>query len=753
MFILSVCSKYSETFAKNFVVPIEKDELFIDSKILNKESKKNEVKNVNYDINVKIKQIDSVKDKKKNENESLAVKQQNNSKIEPENKKEIKPVIESKVKITKKVQQEIETKTKSDTNENVGQKSDLKDIKSTKPEQEKIIEKNEKNDTVIDVKSEQKNEKGVEVKNNVETKSILNDRQSNDGDISLNKKGKSYYQPFITEGVVSEKPVVEKKQEQVIVTNNDDSKKIAIEKSEDKIVDVNKVDGRKNNKNENNESIIIKKENIEKTENTKKIENIDEETNVNNKSVDEIKKVENKKVDNKIDKNDKMQENREITKKNNEQLETVTIEQVKKIDLVEQNIDKKVEINNKNVEKKEKIEEKNKTVIEDKQNDIQENTDKKSNINTKNIKKIEEVKEKNKNIAENKQNNKQQDINREAEISKKERAEEKNKNVIESKQDKVRVEKEKMEIKKPTVSKNKVTIIKDETENKDQLKPRELIISNGEVIENKYINNVNSNDISSIDLINEIEKNIISREKNSNVTDRKIEIKKGEWTTKDVIEINDSKNTEISKTGAKFKITTKENNNTKKVEELKKIAYKAYKNREYEIAIKYYKAILKIDPKDNLSKLSLATSYHALKQYRQAKPIYVELMQIYPDNENIVSNLISIIVNESPYEAVYLVPSISEKYENSAAIQAQTSMSFAKVKNYKEAIKYIKKALYLDRNNVEYLYNMGVLYDLSGDYAKALSIYRDVAANIDNNSNIKKNKLLERIQVLSNLKK
>lgn len=334
-----------------------------------------------------------------------------------------------------------------------------------------------------------------------------------------------------------------------------------------------------------------------------------------------------------------------------------------------------------------------------------------------------------------------------------EKVEEKTKEIIENKQGNVQVEKEKTEIKELTVPKEEVPVVKDETENKDQPKPRELIISNGEVIENKYVNNVDSNDISSIDLINEIEKNIISREKNSNVVDRKVEIKKGEWTTKDVIEINDSKNTEINKTGAKFKITTKENNNTKKVEELKKIAYKAYKNREYEIAIKYYKAILKIDPKDNLSKLSLATSYHALKQYRQAKPIYVELMQIYPDNENIVSNLISIIVNESPYEAVYLVPSISEKYENSAAIQAQTSMSFAKVKNYKEAIKYIKKALYLDRNNVEYLYNMGVLYDLSGDYGKALSIYRDVAANIDNNSNIKKNKLLERIQVLSNLKK
>ena len=299
--------------------------------------------------------------------------------------------------------------------------------------------------------------------------------------------------------------------------------------------------------------------------------------------------------------------------------------------------------------------------------------------------------------------------------------------------------------------KNESIIKNNNNDTSEKTKLRELIISDGEIVENKYVNNFDSDSLNSVDLINEIEKNIISREKNSN--SEKIDIRKGEWNAKDIIEIKNSKNAEINKTSAKFKITTKENNETKKIEELKKIAYKAYKNHEYEIAIKYYKNILKIDPKDNLSKLSLATSYHALKQYRQAKPIYVELMRIYPDNENIVSNLISIIINESPYEAVYIVPTISEKYENSASIQAQTSMSFAKVKNYKEAIKYIKKALYLDKDNIEYLYNMGVLYDMNGEYGKALKIYKDVIANINGNSTIKKDKLLERIQVLSNLKK
>lgn len=279
---------------------------------------------------------------------------------------------------------------------------------------------------------------------------------------------------------------------------------------------------------------------------------------------------------------------------------------------------------------------------------------------------------------------------------------------------------------------------------------RELVVTESGIVENKYNNNLNADKITSIDIINEIEKNIISKEKNTNANNNeKIEIKKGDWNTKDIVEIKDTKNTEINKTGSKFKITTKEDNNSKKIEQLRQIAYKAIQKQEYEIAIKYYKEILKIDPNDNLSKLSLATSYHALKQYEQAKPIYVELMSIFPENQNIVSNLISIIINESPHEAVYLVPSIAEKYEKSAPIQAQTSVAFAKVKNYDEAINYMRKALFLDKNNLDYLYNLAVMYDLNQNYDKALNLYKKIVDKIDNSNIVRKNNVLQRIRILS----
>lgn len=329
---------------------------------------------------------------------------------------------------------------------------------------------------------------------------------------------------------------------------------------------------------------------------------------------------------------------------------------------------------------------------------------------------------------------------------------------------------------RPTEEKSKIDILKEEklimdkkieqynNKNKDNLNTKtisdnvkqknEIEVHNkideakNNIVKNKYVNDVDKN-ITTIDIVSEIEKNLINKSKNTNVKDVKIEIKKGEWNNKDVVKINDTNKNAIEKTSAKFKITTQEDDDSKKIEELKRIAYKAAKSGEHEVAIKYCKEILKTNPKDNFAKLSLATSYHALKQFNQAKVIYVELMDVFPEDENIVSNLMSIMINESPYEAVYLIPLLAERYSNSSAIQAQTSIAFARVKDYKDAITYIKKAIHLDQNNKEYLYNLGVLYDLNGNYADAITIYKKIISEKYENNFFNKNELLARIKILS----
>jgi tetratricopeptide (TPR) repeat protein len=116
-------------------------------------------------------------------------------------------------------------------------------------------------------------------------------------------------------------------------------------------------------------------------------------------------------------------------------------------------------------------------------------------------------------------------------------------------------------------------------------------------------------------------------------------------------------------------------------------------------------------------------------QYKQAKPLYLELVDVFPQSEQIVSNLLSIMIQESPYEAVYLIPGIAERHQDSAIVQGQMGVAFASVEKYPEAIKYTQKALAIDPYNADFKYNLALFYDLNKNYKEAKKLYNEVLAN------------------------
>lgn len=215
------------------------------------------------------------------------------------------------------------------------------------------------------------------------------------------------------------------------------------------------------------------------------------------------------------------------------------------------------------------------------------------------------------------------------------------------------------------------------------------------------------------------------------------------------------KNNVKTKISQVFDITVGASLKNKTLSELKNLAFKAFESGEYEIAIKICKEILQIEPEDDYTKLSLAIAYQNLKQYRQAKNLYINLIKKFPTNDNIVSNLFAIIINESPYEAIYLLPQIAENFPNSPAIYFQLSFAFSKVKQYNKAIEYIKQAIKLEPENIIYLYNLAVLYDLSKDFKMAKNLYNEVLrmSEINNNRNlIPYNIIINRINIFNNAK-
>ncbi len=186
--------------------------------------------------------------------------------------------------------------------------------------------------------------------------------------------------------------------------------------------------------------------------------------------------------------------------------------------------------------------------------------------------------------------------------------------------------------------------------------------------------------------------------------------------------------------------------------EKEKLAYNAALIGQYEVSIQLYKEILDSDSKNNYAKFSLAAVYQKIGQFRQAKTLYYQLLKSSLDNQDeIIGNLLAIMVEESPRDAIYLLSRLSVQNPNSANILAHAAIAYDKVKNYDQAILLLQKAVSIDAENLSYQYNLAVIYDKTDQYEKALEFYSNVAKNYsDNYQSIPIDQIQKRIQSIRN---
>ncbi len=173
----------------------------------------------------------------------------------------------------------------------------------------------------------------------------------------------------------------------------------------------------------------------------------------------------------------------------------------------------------------------------------------------------------------------------------------------------------------------------------------------------------------------------------------------------------------------------------KDIREKEKLAYNSVLVGQYEIAIEIYKEILQKEPKNLYAKYSLGVVYQRLNQFKQAKNIYYELLRGDTENKDeVINNIIAILIEESPREAIYMLNRLTIQNPEKHYLFASMALAYEKISDYNSAIKNYVKALNLDYNNINYTYNLGVLYDQNKEYEKALEMYESIVKN-NNNSN------------------
>ena len=173
----------------------------------------------------------------------------------------------------------------------------------------------------------------------------------------------------------------------------------------------------------------------------------------------------------------------------------------------------------------------------------------------------------------------------------------------------------------------------------------------------------------------------------------------------------------------------------KDVREKEKLAYNSVLVGQYEIAIQMYKEILQKEPQNLYAKYSLGVVYQRLAQNKQAKNIYYDLLKGDAENKDeIISNIIAILIEESPREAIYMLNRLTIQNPEKHYLFASMALAYEKISDYNSAIKNYTKALDLDYNNIDYCYTLGVLFDQNKEYEKALEMYSMVVKNNDSSN-------------------
>ena len=191
------------------------------------------------------------------------------------------------------------------------------------------------------------------------------------------------------------------------------------------------------------------------------------------------------------------------------------------------------------------------------------------------------------------------------------------------------------------------------------------------------------------------------------------------------------------------------------IREKERLAYNSSAIDQYEVSIALYKEVLAAEPNNSYAKFSLAVIYQKLGQFRQAKSLYYQLLKSSPEMyQEVITNLLTILIEESPKEATYMLSRLAIENPQSAYIAAQAAIAYDRTKEYSKAILMMRKATNLDSENLLYRYDLAVMYDKSDKSKEASELYnsvvRDYSTENDEQQNIPIEQIKNRIKSIKN---
>lgn len=152
-------------------------------------------------------------------------------------------------------------------------------------------------------------------------------------------------------------------------------------------------------------------------------------------------------------------------------------------------------------------------------------------------------------------------------------------------------------------------------------------------------------------------------------------------------------------------------------------AYHALMENNIGTAMDRYQMVLEVQPYNNEAKFGLATIYHRMGELAMARDLYADVIKAEPQNLEALNNLLVLVSQESPQEALGELEQLELRNPDFSPIPAQLAAIHAKMGNLDQAINSIRRASQIEPDNLAYRYNLAVLLDKSGQREDALEIY------------------------------
>lgn len=195
----------------------------------------------------------------------------------------------------------------------------------------------------------------------------------------------------------------------------------------------------------------------------------------------------------------------------------------------------------------------------------------------------------------------------------------------------------------------------------------------------------------------------------------------------------------IEKKSDKFNIKVAQNPGKHfSIHSILKKARDSFESGDDEAAISFLNQAIAKFPYHKNALIGLGNIYHVNKEYEKAIEIYVRLLKEYPSNTYILENFLTIVSQYNPDLALSEMLKLYDMHRNCAPLLANLSLIYVKKEDYTKAREYMITAVYLDQNNVFYVYNLAVILDKLSDFKNAATSYLRVLNMAANSKDISK---------------